>query len=168
MLQRHVADKRRAVEIGVYEGMTTRALGDAMVVPGAELYAIDPFEAGRLGINWNQLVAHREVRSISSKAKVIFIRRRSYEAAMILSGVFDFVFLDGDHSFEGIARDWRDWSGRLSPGGIFALHDTRVPDHDGSVAALGSFRYFEETIRHDPGYRLIDQVDSLSILQRVT
>src|SRR5262245_3011461 len=40
LLGRYVANKRRAVEIGVFEGRTTRFLGEQMYREG-ELYAID-------------------------------------------------------------------------------------------------------------------------------
>jgi hypothetical protein len=42
-----------------------------------------------------------------------------------------------------------------------------VPDHDPSVAELGSHQFFESEIRHDPRFVLLEQVDSLSVLQRL-
>jgi predicted O-methyltransferase YrrM len=90
----------------------------------------------------------------------------SREACQHLTGMFDFIFVDGDHSLEGIACDWQDWSRRVIQGGIIALHDTRVPAHDPSVANLGSCLYFDSHISRDPRFTLVEQVDSLSVLRK--
>lgn len=47
---------------------------------------------------------------------------------------YDYVFIDGDHSYEGIRWDWLNYSPTVRPGGIVAFHDT-WPNHD----------------RHEPG-----------------
>lgn len=47
---------------------------------------------------------------------------------------FDFAFIDGDHSFEGVRADWLAWSPLVAPGGVVAFHDT-WPNYD----------------RHEPG-----------------
>lgn len=38
-------------------------------------------------------------------------------------GQADFVFIDGDHSYEGAAGDIKAWLPHVKPGGIIALHD---------------------------------------------
>lgn len=35
----------------------------------------------------------------------------------------DFLFIDGDHSYEGAKADWLDYSGLVRPGGLVAFHD---------------------------------------------
>jgi predicted O-methyltransferase YrrM len=35
----------------------------------------------------------------------------------------DFLFIDGDHTLDGVAKDYRDYSGLVRPGGIIAFHD---------------------------------------------
>ena len=164
-LAKHVLGKRRIVEIGVYEGVTTRTLADTLG-RDAVLYAVDPFGGGRVGICWNELIARRHAGGHLGLGKVIFVKAKSFEAARQLTGMFDFIFVDGDHSLEGITRDWHDWSPRVVEGGIVALHDTRPPAHDPSVADLGSCRYFASHIVADPRFALVEQVDSLSILRR--
>ncbi len=157
--------KHKLVEIGVYEGATTHLLANQLI-NDAVLYAIDPFIPGRLGICWGRWIAKREVKKSSHENQVHFIEKYSHEAISDVDDIFDFIFIDGDHSIEGITRDWSDWSHCVQPGGIIALHDTRVHDYNPRVSELGSFMYFESHIRHDPRFELIHQVDSLSILQR--
>jgi predicted O-methyltransferase YrrM len=35
----------------------------------------------------------------------------------------DFLFIDGDHSYEGVRRDVAEYGALLRPGGLMALHD---------------------------------------------
>jgi predicted O-methyltransferase YrrM len=35
----------------------------------------------------------------------------------------DFLFIDGDHSYEGVKADWEDYRGFVRPGGLIAFHD---------------------------------------------
>jgi predicted O-methyltransferase YrrM len=164
-LARLAQGRRRIVEIGVYEGASTRILADHMA-PDGTLYGVDPFIPGRLGICWGRMIARREARKGAAGRRVQFIERFSHDAAREITGNFDLVFIDGDHSLEGITRDWTDWAARIEPGSLIALHDTRVPAHNPNVAGLGSCQYFESHIRHDPRFELLEQVDSLSVLRR--
>jgi hypothetical protein len=56
------------------------------------------------------------------------VRAFSPEANKQIEGDFDFVFVDGDHSLEGIKQDWHDWAGSIVSGGIISLHDMLVPN----------------------------------------
>jgi predicted O-methyltransferase YrrM len=44
-------------------------------------------------------------------------------------GSLDFLFIDGDHSLEGVAADYETYGPSVRPGGIVAFHDI-VPDFD--------------------------------------
>ena len=160
----------KVLEIGVYEGNATKLLASSMLKTGV-LYAVDPFSTGNLGINYGLLITKSQIRrakKLNNGVTVEVIKDFSYNAASNYSlNNFDLIFIDGDHSIEGIKRDWADWSDRLNQGGFIALHDTRVPDYSPSVAGLGSFQYFESDIKFDLRFKLISQVDSLSILQKL-
>ena len=162
---RYAAGKFRAAEIGVFEGVTTGVIAQALSEQ-AELFAIDPFIAGRIGICWGKPIATRESKRGSPKCKLHFVESFSHEAAQRIVGNFDFVFIDGDHSLDGIKRDWEDWSSRIEPNGIIALHDTVVPPHNPNVASLGSHLYFISHIQLDQRFELVEQIDSLSVLKR--
>jgi predicted O-methyltransferase YrrM len=164
-LATYAVGRHRLVELGVYEGVSTNVLASAMSPTGV-LYAVDSFLPGRLGFCWSELVARKEV--WRSRRDIVFVKLLSRDAACAIDGDFDMIFVDSDHSLDGIRQDWNDWSSRVVPGGIIALHDTRVPRHDPNVATFGSYKFFEEHIRHDPRFALVKQVDSLSILKRHT
>jgi hypothetical protein len=82
-----------------------------------------------------------------------------------MPGDFDFIFMDGDHSWEGISRDWTEWSPRVSHQGWMVVRDTCRTDPVES-AHLDSYRFYEEIICKDPGFELVEQVDSLTVLRR--
>jgi predicted O-methyltransferase YrrM len=44
-------------------------------------------------------------------------------AGKIADGALDFVFIDGDHSYEGVKRDLAAWLPKVKPGGWLMGHD---------------------------------------------
>lgn len=53
----------------------------------------------------------------------------------ILDGeLLDFLFIDADHSYEGVKMDFEMYSPLVKPGGIIALHDIHLPS-----AGVGKF-----------------------------
>ena len=164
-LQWYSRGKRRGLEFGVYEGVTTCLIAEELASDGI-LYSIDPFLNGRLGICWGKLIATVMIRRSGLRERVQLVEKYSYEAVDCITGQFDFIFVDEDHSLQGIARDWVDWSKRVSPGGVIALHDSLAATSNPAVARLGSVEYFDSQIRHDDRFEIVEQVDSLSVLIR--
>lgn len=164
-IKRYASGKKRCVEIGVFEGVTTGTIASVLGAD-ATLYAIDPFIAGRTGICWGLPIAKREIAKHKPKCKVEIVRAFSPEANKQIDGDFDFIFIDGDHSLEGIKLDWDDWSIRVQTDGLIGLHDTLVSNHNPNVANLGSHRYFLDHIQHDNRFEIVEQVDSLTMLKR--
>lgn len=155
-----------AVEIGVFEGKNTITIASAMASNG-KLYGIDPFFKGKAGVCYHELITRHAIKKRKLSERVVLIPKFSYDAADFVPDNIDFIFIDGDHSFEGIARDWKDWSSKVRKGGIIALHDTSIPPHDQTVGRLGSYKYFQEMIKHDGRFVVADTVDSMNILKRV-
>jgi predicted O-methyltransferase YrrM len=57
--------------------------------------------------------------------------QQSYrEVEEILAGnKLDFLFIDGDHSYEGVKLDFEDYKGFVRPGGLIAFHDIKDTEH---------------------------------------
>lgn len=160
-LKRHAAGKSSLVEIGVMHGVSTALLRSVMASDGT-VYGIDPHRRGRLGVSFERLTAKRQVNRVS-RGRVVLIRKLSFDAAVGWKRPIDFLFVDGDHSWAGIERDWNDWSGHVVEGGLIALHDSRsVPDR----ADLDSVRFTQEVVRLDPRFEVVDAVHSLTVLRR--
>ena len=155
------------VEVGAWHGVTTAELRVA-VGAGGTLWAVDPYVPGRLGVSLQRLIALREVGKVRG-AKVAWIRQTGVAAAAEAARAgmrVDLVFIDGDHSWEGVSGDWNAWSPLVRVGGHVALHDSRsTPTRDLSDA--GSARFTREVILQSPGWRVVEEVDSLTVVQRV-
>jgi predicted O-methyltransferase YrrM len=163
-LLRHAAGRKRLAEIGVWEGGTTSRLREVMA-HGATLVAIDPFPPGRLGISYQKLIAASEVGAVRN-GTVVWLRQTGVEAARapcVLAAPFDFVFVDADHTYEGLRGDWEGWSPLIESGGIIALHDSLMPEGHSDA---GSIQYSNEVVAHDPRFETVDEVYSLRVLRR--
>ena len=156
---------KRIVEIGVFEGFTTRMLAEHADADSI-IYGIDPFFVGRLGICWGERIARNYNRKYVRSGKVRFVPKLSTEVDGDVRFPVDFVFIDGDHSLDGIKADWAYWSDRLARGGIIALHDTLLTPEKPFGYTLGSIDYFRDHIRHDARFELLCQQDSMSVLKK--
>jgi hypothetical protein len=164
-LRVYATGKLRLAEIGVFHGVNTRSFREVMD-PAATLLAIDPFCRSFFGIRgygWARRIAHREVEG-GRRGQVIWVEKRGEDAPLDPAVQpflpVDFLFVDGDHSYEGLAGDWGAWKGQVREGGVVALHDSRNRN------GCGSERYTAEVILRDAGFACVEQVDSLTVLRR--
>lgn len=167
-LARHALGKKRLVEIGVWHGVTTCRLRRAMA-SGGVLFGVDPYPAGRLGFNAQRRIARREVAGIQNGA-MRWVRLTGVEAARqhaaLGIGMVDFIFIDGDHSFDGLRGDWEAWSPLVAAGGIVTLHDS-CSSSTRQIDDAGSAIYTKEVIQRDERFELVEIVDTLTVLRRV-
>lgn len=164
-IARHAAGRRRLVEIGVFNGVTTLVIRQAMA-PDAVLWGIDPFPPGRLGYNLDERIARRTV-GRSDNGTVEFVKTTGSDAARLYRDrglpPVEFLFIDGDHSWAGIDGDWKGWAPLIGPGGVVGLHDSRT--YPGRDVRHDSVRYTREVILPDPRFEAIEEVDSLTLLR---
>ena len=164
----HASGRRCLVEIGVWHGVTTRRLRAVMASDGI-LYAVDPYPVGRLGISMQRQIAHSEVGRVSN-GRVEWVRETGADAARGLAaklvGRVEFVFVDGDHSYDGLRADWEGWSELVAPGGLIALHDSRSSPVR-PIDNAGSVRFTSEVILADRRYQVVETIDSLTVLRRL-
>ncbi|MGF1579478.1 MAG: class I SAM-dependent methyltransferase [Gemmataceae bacterium] len=166
-LARHASGREKLAEIGVWHGVTTCVLRGVMASHGV-LYAVDPYPVGRLGFSFQRIIARREVRRVPN-GELVWMRLTGAEAAKKIAedglGPVDLVFIDGDHTYEGLRQDWEGWSPLVCPGGTVALHDS-MPTPDRDIESIGSVRYTREIVSKDPRFERVEVVDSLSVFQR--
>jgi predicted O-methyltransferase YrrM len=156
---------KRIVEIGVFEGRTTRMLVEC-ADSDAVIYGIDPFFRGRLGISWGERIARLYNRYHIASGRLRLVTKFSTDVDGDVQTPVDYVFIDGDHSLNGITKDWAYWSERLRPGGIIALHDTLLTPEKPPGYSLGSIEYFRDHISHDTRFELAEQQDSMSVMRK--
>jgi cephalosporin hydroxylase len=119
---------RRVLEIGTASGGTL-FLFTRVVAPDARLISVD-LPKGRFGGGypfWRTYI----YRSFALPGQRInLLRANSHETKTveaverILNGdKIDFLFIDGDHSLEGVMKDFELYSPLVADGGMVALHD---------------------------------------------
>jgi predicted O-methyltransferase YrrM len=115
---------QRVCEIGVANGGTNFLLTHALGAD-AEMIGIDLLlkNKGKLRLFQD---ANRQVtllRGSSSNAEMIERVRTALRGELL-----DLIFIDGDHSYEGVKADFLAYSPLVRPGGMIAFHDI-VQDH---------------------------------------
>lgn len=158
---------RTVTEIGVFEGLTSRRIMQNMP-EGGDLYCIDPFIPGRLGIAygyWITLSQTRRARRPDVNLHVI--RKFSYDSLTDVRQELDLIFIDADHSYKSVKRDWEEWSPKVKVGGRLALHDSqpmpgRCPETSGPV------RLVRELGPTPPGFELQETRDTITVYRRVS
>jgi predicted O-methyltransferase YrrM len=142
---------KRVLEIGLDEGGTlflwTRAAS-----PDARLIAVDTRPPGKLGpISPYQLV--RRSFATEDQRVSLLLGRDSHvletfdDVRDLLAGEpLDFLFIDGDHSYDGVKRDFELYSTLVRPGGIIGLHDVWPAQRQNGQDAPndGSVRFWRE------------------------
>jgi predicted O-methyltransferase YrrM len=118
-----------------------------------------------MGICYHKLIAETHLKRNKVRNLVSLIEKYSFDAVNDIPEKVDFIFIDGDHSWEGISKDWPLYSDKLKAGGIMALHDTSTIDADGGYVQ-DSVRYYNEVIRHDDRFEWVENVDRMNILRR--
>jgi predicted O-methyltransferase YrrM len=125
------ADRRTAVEIGVYEGSSALVLVRSLPA-SAVLHLVDPFvdsrglASGWRGSAWaSERVVGRAVRARGGPT-VRWHIERSQELGRRWTEPVDLVFIDGDHAEESCRADWELFSPWVRPGGVVLFHDARM------------------------------------------
>lgn len=164
----------RALEIGSWQGKSTVCIAQGLRdKPGAQLTCIDPFDAsgddeskdaydgraddlgGPLRRAFEDNLKGADVRDLVDVC-VGF----SHDHVDHVNESLDLLFLDGDHSYDAIRRDFEDWSSKLKPGGYLAMHDVVHPVHEGPR------RVVDELIKNDPAWTEQRYVDSMFVARK--
>ena len=147
------------VELGSFEGRTAAALARATQ---GTVYSIDPFIKGRLGICYGEWIARIYCKRENIK-NLQLLKGFSYDMATHFEKEIDLLFIDADHSYEAIKRDWRDWFPKLRRHGVIALHDCKPAVN--STNPLGTMDFYKRDIPSVKGIQELEGVDSLALFQ---
>lgn len=130
----------RVLELGTFAGDYAQYLLDALR-PSA-LYLVDPWPAGAIVASGDQDGNHavareggalaaavaRRFEAAAARGQVALLRKASHELtdADVAPGSLDLAYVDGEHSYEAVARDLRIAWRLLRHGGALCGHDYAV------------------------------------------
>ena len=134
------------VELGVYKAETSEKLLEAL--PMLTLYMVDRWKkysdkerkaiaesekkvkdgikgtipkSSQDKLDKIKKLAHERVKVYGDRAKIVI--SDTVEAASIIEGLVDFVFIDAGHDYESVCRDIEAWKDKVKPGGWILGHD---------------------------------------------
>jgi predicted O-methyltransferase YrrM len=139
---------KAVLEVGVFEGETAIKLIEAL--PSGGYYA---------GIDIND---HRKHELKRGGVAIDFILKESLNALkQFPENHFDFIFVDGDHSWENILPEFKEVERVLTNGGIIAYHDSiHIADVKRLIEYAQYFNYNAVTLNTSEGR-------GLTLLQRL-
>ncbi|MEM7386976.1 MAG: class I SAM-dependent methyltransferase [Verrucomicrobiota bacterium] len=116
------------VEIGSAQGKSACFIGAALRENGkGRLFAIDPHTE----TSWNDResvdtlpILRKNLIEAGVDSQVEILRNTSSEAAKNWDHKIDLLFIDGDHSYDGVMRDWNLFIPHLNSFGTVIFHDT--------------------------------------------
>lgn len=119
-LARRAAPLGAAVEIGSYKGRSTWFLARGLADAGGAwpVVAFDPHLEG------TQEAFHANLRRTGVDGLVEAHAAFSHDAAPAFDRPIGLLWIDGDHTYAGVRRDFEDWFPKLAVGGWLAFHDT--------------------------------------------
>jgi predicted O-methyltransferase YrrM len=118
------------VEVGSHRGRSTAAL--ALGANGAPVYAIEPHELfeGMYGATFGPEDRRAFFENMLRVGVVEDVRLVNLSSEVVSKGwtrPIGLLWIDGDHTVEGVWRDFRAWEPHLQPGGMVAFHDALDP-----------------------------------------
>lgn len=166
--------KLRGAEIGVLNGNTAgrllrqrplliHVMIDPWCVPGKDSSYWKSADSNARKAQREHEAAYKKTLKVTGFAgkRGRVMRMTSEQAApQIKDGSLDFVFIDGDHSYEGTKKDIELWIKKVKPGGFIGGHDykhEKRPDLGGVTRAWQEkfpLKKLEEDVNHTVFVRL--------------
>ena len=140
LYQYSAMSKKGIVEIGRYNGGSTLLF--SLSNPTTNIISIDinPQNDGRLDNVFQKL-------GVGANVELIVDDASNYSRSLKMrENSFDFLFIDGDHSYEACLRDIQNFYPHLETGGLIAFHDS-YPDMPGN----GVFQAILDFSSNHPG-----------------
>ena len=112
-------------EIGVASGVNAQSIMETLSMK--KLFLIDPYEpyVEKEGVvtdfSKDELKAYERMRAYQDRVE--FIKKHSDEAVGDLPDNLDFIYIDGNHSYEHVRRDIENYCPKIRSGGVIGGHD---------------------------------------------
>lgn len=121
------------VEVGVCNGVTSE-LYVKEIKNIKKIYAVDSYpsfvdwDGTRVTKERQEETMRRCKERLSKYSNIEFVHKTSLEFGLQLEDdSIDFVFIDGDHSYEATLKDMQTYWPKVKTGGVFSGHDINLP-----------------------------------------
>lgn len=149
------------VEIGVLNGHTT---GFMLENTKAQVYGIDPIIPDSM--NESLIGDVNKINELVLKyPNFTFIKDYSFNAVKNWDKKIDYLFIDGDHTYEVVKKDFEDWYPHVKTGGIISIHDSAA-NRGGPSFWPGPSKLADELI-HDNRVEYIETLTALTIFKKL-
>ena len=145
----------RGVEIGVQWGLYSKIL--CVANPNIELHSVDPWlYSRRKGAKARAEQKFNKSITRLSLYNATVIRKKSMDAlADFEDKSLDFVYIDGNHTFDYAVSDIIHWSHKVRKGGVIAAHDYYNFKNNGVMKAVEAYVHCHHI---DPWYVTYEHV----------
>ncbi len=135
-LAAQVPERGLALEIGSFKGKSSCFVAAGLPV-NAKLICVDTWQNDAMPYDSQTDVLPEFLNNTKKYRERIEVNRgRSLDVASRWSRPLDFLFIDGDHSYEGCSADLRAWLPFVKSGGWIAFHDSSEPGVTKAIAEL--------------------------------
>ena len=127
-LAQRIPDKGIIAEIGSFKGGSTACLGAGSSAKHAQIHCIDTFMAENVTGSEGQDTLTQFQNNTAPYSTMITIHRGfSYDVHDEVPSMIDLLFVDGDHSYDGVTTDLRLYVPKMRDGAILIMHDSAHP-----------------------------------------
>ena len=162
------------VEIGSWQGKSSVVLGKGLKdKEGAVLYCVDPFNGAgdqpsaedyrRRQQEAGPVLRERFANNLDRngvRELVEVLQGYSCDVVKSFERPIDLLFIDGNHDYDSVLADFRDWTPMVVQGGLICMHDV------GNPAIPGPQQVVDEELRDGPDWVEQRQVDTLFIARK--
>jgi predicted O-methyltransferase YrrM len=161
-LGRETPARGAIVEIGSWKGKSTICLAlGSMAGAGARVYAIDPHKplAEEGYTEDTEADFLKNIKAAGVESHVVPLVMTSEEAARGWDKPVALLWIDGDHRYEQVKRDFVLWEPHVMESGVIAMHDT--------IRKKGPKRVLWEQIFRSNRFQEIALVDNIAAARKV-
>lgn len=159
------------VEIGCLYGDSAKVILECS--PYINLTSIDPFipdsmEASLIG---SEEISLEKNKKFIEDGRFKIIKDYSWNVVeKFEDNSLDFIFIDGDHRFGSVLRDYNDWNPKVKKGGLLFIHDARMyrPDNPTQYHVGPSLVASKVILTNTDLWKLEDEALSLICVRKIS
>jgi predicted O-methyltransferase YrrM len=143
-LEKKNTQRVQGVEIGVLNGETSRHLlniGNFVHLVGIDPLIPDSMEPSLIG---SASEIFKNIGDSANRWWFIHDYSENVHDRFELTSI-DFLFIDGDHTYDAVKRDFENYFPKVKHGGLIFFHDSRM-NRGGAQFHVGSSRFVDELI----------------------